>query len=100
MRVHLSTRARKDLESILLFQEGRSPGLGDYFLVTLLEEWDRLERLAGVHEMVGRYHRMITRKFDCSVYYRVTDSQILVDAILPSRRNPDWIALRLENPSD
>jgi len=51
---------------------------------------------AGVHAVYfGKYHRLLTKRFPYSVYYRIEGDEILVYAILDNRRDPEWIRKRL-----
>lgn len=95
MKIRLSDLAEEDLISAFAFYESKVQGLGNYLLETISQELGKLAYLRGIHEMVGPYHRMISKKFQLSVYYSIQENQILVHAIIDSRRSPDWTAWRL-----
>ena len=51
---------------------------------------------AGVHVVCfGRYHRLLSKRFPWSVYYRIEGDEIRIYAVLDNRRNPDSIKQRL-----
>lgn len=95
MRVELRVEARHDLIDGALFYEQLRQGLGDYFTDCLFEDLERLEREAGIHEIVFGLHRKLSKRFPFAIYYRAEESVIDVVAILDCRRDPDWIAARL-----
>ncbi len=99
MRVELRVEARHDLLRGALFYERQREGLGDYYTDCLFEDLERLQREAGVHEIVFGLHRKLSKKFPFAIYYRVEKPVIDVVAILDCRRDPDAIADRLRRSS-
>ncbi len=95
MRVELRIEARHDLIDGGLFYEQQREGLGDYFTDCLFEDLERLEREAGIHEIVFGLHRKLSKRFPFAIYYTTEKSVIDVVAILDCRRDPDSIAARL-----
>jgi hypothetical protein len=95
MRVELRPEARQDLIYGALFYEKQRAGLGDYFVDCLFEDLERLEREAGIHEVVYGLHRKLSKKFPFAIYYKTEPSVIDVVAILDCRGDPDSIAQRL-----
>ena len=95
MHVELRAEARNDLTEAAAFYEGQRKDLGDYFLECLFSDLERLESEAGIHEVVYRLHRKLSRRFPFAIYYRIAGSVIDVVAILDCRRDPASIARRL-----
>lgn len=88
--------AERQLLAGYRFYQSQSEGLGDYFLDSLMADVESLRIHAGVHAVFfGKYHRLLTRRFPYSVYYRIEDSEILVYAIFDNRRNPELIRKHL-----
>jgi hypothetical protein len=95
MRIHVLDLAETDLVDGFKFYERQSPGLGDYFLDSLLADLDSLQIYAGIHAIHFGYHRMLSKRFPFAIYYRIETESIRVYAILDCRRNPAWIRDRL-----
>ncbi|XCN72699.1 MAG: type II toxin-antitoxin system RelE/ParE family toxin [Candidatus Electrothrix aestuarii] len=97
MRVTILDAAEKDLESGYRFYEKQSQGLGIYFLDSLYSDIDSLAYFGGVHQKVYGYHRLFSKRFPFAEYYRLTDDEVLVTAVLDYRRNPSWIRKQRTN---
>jgi plasmid stabilization system protein ParE len=95
MRIKILSAAEDDLEEGHRFYEAQADGLGTYFLDTLYSDIDSLAYFAGMHRVVFGYHRLLSRRFPFAVYYRVTDDEVTVFAVLDCRRNPSWIRKKL-----
>ncbi|MCC5873750.1 MAG: type II toxin-antitoxin system RelE/ParE family toxin [Gammaproteobacteria bacterium] len=94
--IRILVAARRDLMAGYRFYEKQAPGIGRYFLDTMYSDIESLRIHAGVHALYfGNYHRLLSRRFPWSVYYRVNADEIHVYAIFDSRRNPDLIKRRL-----
>jgi plasmid stabilization system protein ParE len=100
MRVELRVEARRDLIEGALFYEQQREELADDFLDCLFSDLDRLEREAGIHELVFGLHRMLSKRFPFAVYYNINDATVDVVAILDCRRDPARIAERLQRGTD
>jgi hypothetical protein len=46
---------------------------------------------AGIHGKKYGYYRMSSKRFPYSIYYEVDGNIAYVVAVLPMRRNPDWV---------
>ena len=98
MRISIQPSALQDLRDGFRFYDAKEPGLGDYFLDSLLSDIDSLQLFAGIHSMhFGRFHRLLSKRFPYGVYYQVSGNQVLVRAVLDLRRDPKWIAGKLKN---
>jgi hypothetical protein len=88
-----------DLNDGKAFYDRRAPGLGNYFWDSLMADIESLYLFAGIHNKKLGYHRMISKRFPCSIYYDVQDDVARVVAVLPMRRNPAWIVKKLKGRS-
>jgi plasmid stabilization system protein ParE len=95
MRINILSTAEDDLEKGYRFYEVQADGLGTYFLDTLYSDIDSLAYFAGMHRIVLGYHRLLSKRFPFAVYYRVTNDEVIVFAVLDCRRNPSWIRAKL-----
>lgn len=97
MRVSILPSARRDLIDGFRFYEQQAEGVGNYFLDTLFSEIGSLVLNAGIHPVyVGKYHRMLSRRFPFAIYYRIEGQTALVYAVSDCRRNPAWLRRRLD----
>lgn len=96
MNIKILPAANEDLISGYHFYEQQQQGVGIYFLDSLFADIDSLVIYHGIHPIsFGHYHRMLARRFPFAVYYTREGNDIVVYAILDSRRNPASIAERL-----
>jgi plasmid stabilization system protein ParE len=95
MRIKILSAAEDDLEEGYRFYESQADGLGTYFLDTLYSDIDSLAYFAGMHRIVFGHHRLLSKRFPFAVYYRVSDDEVIVFAVLDCRRNPSWIRKKL-----
>ena len=96
MKIIILDRAVGHIRDGSWFYERQGRGLGSYFRTSILDDINRLKTTAGVHRVVGKYHRSISRRFPFVIYYRIESSQVRIHAILDSRRHPDWIRQQLK----
>ena len=83
--------AAEDIENGRLFYESREPGIGDYFVVSILSDLESLTLFAGVHLRQFGFHRSLSRRFPFGIYYEVEGDTAYVYGILDMRRDPLWI---------
>jgi len=95
MIIEIRDQARDDLQLGFRFYEGQSPGLGQYFLDCIFADIDSLVGLAGIHESVDGFQRLLSKRFPFAMYYTVAGNIVRVWAILDCRRDPNWIQVRL-----
>jgi hypothetical protein len=88
MTVVILEDAAEDLESGAQFYESCAPGVGDYFLDSILSDLDSLVLFAGVHPIYFGFHRLLSRRFPFGIYYAMEDDVVYVYAILDLRRDP------------
>jgi hypothetical protein len=90
-----------DLRSGHQFYEKQAPGLGGYFLDSLISDIDSLIVYAGIHPIYFEsYYRMLSRRFPFAIYYRIQPDEILVYGVLDCRRKPAWVRSRLGSASN
>jgi len=95
MKIEILDSAEQDLIGGFKFYEHQSRGLGDYFLDSLFSDIESLYLYAGIHTVHFGYHRLLSKRFPFTIYYRVQKDIIRIYAILDCRRNPTWIENRL-----
>ena len=97
MTVVILEDAAADIESGRQFYETRQPGVGEYFVESILADLASLVLYAGIHPMRFGFHRMLSRRFPFGVYYEIERETAFVYAILDMRRDPLWLRGELRN---
>ena len=92
MRIEISDEAQQDLIDGAASYDDREPGIGNYFLDCLFSDIDSLILYAGIHPVIHRYHRLLSKRFPFAVFYRVDGLVVRVRAALDCR----WIRKRLQ----
>ncbi len=93
--IHILSEAETDLEDGRGFYESQEQGIGDYFWDSLISDIESLIIYGGVHSKKFHYYRMSAKRFPYSIYYDVQGDNIYVIAVLPEKRNPNWISDRI-----
>jgi plasmid stabilization system protein ParE len=88
-----------DLDEGRTFYDRREPGVGDYFWDSLFTDIESLMIYAGIHSEVHGLYRMLAKRFPYAIYYEIADGVVYVVAVLPMRRDPAWIRMKLEGRS-
>lgn len=96
MTVVVLEEAAADLEFGGEFYESREPGIGNYFVESLLSDLDSLALYAGIHGRHFGFHRMFSKRFPFAIYYELEGDIAYVYAILDMRRDPLWLRAELE----
>lgn len=99
MRLRILQSAFDDLDAGAAFYERSEPGVGSYFVDSLLADIDSLILYAGIHRVIRGYHRALAKRFPYAIYYRVEEECVVVHAVLDCRRNPRWITRQLRTRS-
>jgi hypothetical protein len=68
VKIKILPSAWEDLARGRDFYEQQAEGLGDYFLNALFSDIDSLSLYAGMHLRVGRYLRLLSKRFPCAIY--------------------------------
>ncbi len=97
MKLKILASASQDLLDGYRFYEKQTEGLGTYFLDTLFSDIDSLAIYAGIHPVfLGKYNRLLSRRFPFAIYYRVENDTTFVYAVLDCRRSPAWTRKKLK----
>jgi len=73
MTVVVLEDAAEDIETGRQFYESREPGIGDYFVESILSDLDSLVLYAGIHRLHVGFHRMLSKRFPFGIYYELED---------------------------
>ena len=88
-----------DLNVGKVFYDRREPGIGDYFWDSLLADIESLLLYAGIHRKEHGFYRMLAKRFPYAIYYEIVDDIAYAVAVLPIRRNPEWIKKKIKGRS-
>jgi plasmid stabilization system protein ParE len=91
MQIRIRPEARLDIYEASRFYDRQSDGLGDKFVESIFEDMERLSQFAGIHSKLGRYFRILSRKFPFMICYDVSGEEIVVVAVLSCRMLPATI---------
>ncbi len=94
-QVRVLADAAEDLEAARDFYDTQEPGVGEYFVDSLLADIESLGLFSGIHPLHFEFHRMLASRFPFGVYYREHRDETQVFAVLDLRRNPNWIRREL-----
>lgn len=62
-RVIILEEAAEDIEAARDFYNEIEQGVGDYFIRRIVEDFERLTTLSGIHGLHFGFHRMLSEKF-------------------------------------
>jgi plasmid stabilization system protein ParE len=96
MKIQLSDHAQLDLRVGYLFYEAQAPGVGGYFIDSLISDIDSLLISAGTHQQVHGYHRALSKRFPFAIYYLVEKNNVRIRRILDCRKNPAWVTKQVK----
>lgn len=97
MDVRFLEIARIEMDEAVDYYNSESPGLGDEFLLELLNAIDRIEQFPeAFQKFTKNARRCQTRRFPYAVVYEVLEEEILVVAVAHLHRNPDYWEDRIE----
>ena len=91
MTVVILEDAAEDMESGRRFYESREPGVGDYFIESILSDLSSLALYSGIHPVHFGFYRMLSKRFPFGIYYEIEGEMASVYAILDMRHDPLWI---------
>lgn len=97
MRLRILELANADLMDGFRFYERQGPGVGMYFLETLLSDIESLRIFAGVHRRCFGYYRLLSKRFPFAIYYDVERDLVRIWRVLDCRRDPAWTRQQLKN---
>jgi len=95
VKIKILDEAEKDIATAMSFYESQSEGLGKYFLDSIFSDIESLHIYAGIHIVISEYHRLLSKRFPFSIYYKMKNKTIFIYAVLDCRKNPSWINNKL-----
>lgn len=95
LSIQVLAEAQNDLESGRQFYENQTLGVGDYFWDSLISDIESLKIYAGIHAKTFGFYRMTSKRFPYSIYYDLMGNSVFVVAVLPEKRNPDFLYKKL-----
>lgn len=95
MKIRILDSASQDLIKGFRFYEKQDEGLGNYFIDALFSDIDSLLIYAGIHPIHFGYYRLLSKRFPFAIYYKITNHDVSVYAVLDCRRSPAWTRERL-----
>lgn len=95
IRIRTTPEARQDLNDGYVFYERQDPGAGEYFAACLKADITGLKVTAGIHRQWQGFHKALSKVFPHAIYYRFSGQEVIVIAVIDTRRDPDWIRNRL-----
>ena len=86
--------AERDIVDAVGWYENQRRGLGDRFQKSLGRVLSQIDALPEMHRVVAKdVRRALTQPFPFAVYYRIWEGDVVVLAVLHSRRHPEhWKA--------
>ena len=97
MKIKILKSALEDLREGYHFYELQQEGLGPYFLESLYSDIESLKLFAGIHSIhFQKYHRILSKRFPFSIYYRLEENEVRIYAVIDCRKNPAWVRKRLQ----
>lgn len=93
--IQILDEAEIDIKNGMNFYEAQSIGLGSYFLTSILSDIESLYIFGGIHIKIKNYHRLLSKRFPYSIYYKIKDKNILIYAILDCRQDHKTTIQRL-----
>ena len=91
MKINFLEIAQMELDDAIEYYNYESPGLGDNFLIEVLNALDRIDEFPEAwHPCSKRTRRCQTRRFPYGIIYQVREHEILVVAVANLHRKPDY----------
>ena len=72
-----------------MFYAKHGESLGTYFLDSLFSDIDSLELFGGIHRKLFGYHRLLSKRFPYSIYYKLDGDVVVVWRVLDCRQRPE-----------
>jgi plasmid stabilization system protein ParE len=94
--VIIRPEAERDIVDAVDWYEDQQSGLGNRFRRSLDQVLGQIELMPEMHRVVHKdVRRALTKPFPFAVYYRVWEGEVIVWAVLHSRRDSDHWKTRL-----
>lgn len=98
MKIRFLEIAQIELDEVIEYYNSESFGLGDEFLVEVLNAIDRIKLFPEAwHPCSKRTRRCQLRRFPYGIIYQVLESEILIVAIANLHRKPDYWHSRISD---
>ena len=94
-RVVVLAEAAEDIEKARDFYDQQQVGIGNYCADSLVTDIESLAVFHGIHVRQFGFFRLLAHRFPFGIYYRETEKETQVVAILDLRRDPNWIRKEL-----
>ncbi len=94
-KVVVLAEAAEDIEQARIFYDAQEPGIGDYCADLLVADIENLALYHGIHSRYFGFYRMLAERLPFGIYYRETEKETQVFAVLDLRRDPNWIRKEL-----
>ena len=95
MQINVLSAAENDMAIAYDFYEKQKVGLGDYFYDSIFSDISSLSVYAGMHLKIDGYHRLLSKRFPFSIYYKLHNNTVSIYAVLDCRRDPALLQKRL-----
>lgn len=95
MQIKILIDAQNDIAKAMLFYENQKEHLGNYFLDSIMSDIESLSIFYGIHIKIKNYHRLLSKRFPFSIYYKFTQDTIFIYAVLDCRQNPIFLDMKL-----
>lgn len=87
-----------DLQHGKRFYDNSQEGIGDYFFDSIIADIESLKLYGGIHSKQFGLYRMLAKRFPYAIYYDVSETAIIVIAVLDLRRDPINLRKQLNRP--
>jgi hypothetical protein len=94
-RVVVLAEAAEDIERARDFYDEQQPGIGEYCVDSLVADIESLALYHGIHFRQFGFFCLLANRFPFGIYYRETENETQVVAVLDMRRDPNWIRKEL-----
>ncbi len=94
--IQLLTYVIDDLENGRNFYDKLEEGVGDYFWDSLLSDIESLIIYSGIHCKKHGFYRMLAKRFPYAIYYEIKIETAYIFAVLPMRRDPNWVKFKMK----
>jgi hypothetical protein len=94
-QIVLLVEATEDIKQARDFYDEQQPGIGDYCVDSLMADIESLALYHGIHLRQFGFFRMLAHRFPFGIYYRETETETQVVAVLDLRSDPNWIRKEL-----
>lgn len=95
--VALMLEALEDIAAARKFYDAIESRVGDYFINSIFADIEGLELFHGAHSKQFGLHKMNAKRFPYGIFYRETETETQVVAVIDLRRRPSTIRKMLKN---